>query len=264
MSESRLLQGHLPWFRCAEFLSRLLDLGLPPEVAFKGPDLDALDEGSLRSAARQITSIGVGRPTVHAPFFDLSIGALDPLVQAVTERRLVQSLQAAAQLGAHTLVIHPGFDRWRYPRLEGAWCSNACTCLERLIPLAQGYDCRLALENIYEESPATLVTVVDRMDSPWLGHCFDIGHWQIFGKIPQEEWLPQIQSRLIHLHLHDNLGVNDDHLPIGEGRINFTPLLQSLAALPAPLSMTLEARDPEDLRRSLANLHKLTVKEMCA
>lgn len=264
MVRQHLMQGHLPWARCREFLEPILALGMPPEIAFKGPELDALNGQDLHFVTSQIASGSHGRPTVHAPFFDLSLGAFDPLVQAVTEQRLVQALQAAARLEAHLMVIHPGYDRWRYPRLAPAWCTNASAALERLVPLAERYDCRLALENIYEETPESLLTVVDRLNSPWLGHCFDIGHWQIFGKIPQEDWLNVILPRLIHLHLHDNRGVNDDHLPIGDGQIDFSPLLNHIAAFPTTLSITLEARDPADLRRSLANLSKLATMEECS
>ena len=109
---------------------------------------------------------------------------------------------------------------------------------------------RFTLENIYEESPATLTALVDRLDSPWLGHCFDIGHWRLFGSTPQAEWLAAIAPRLLHLHLHDNRGLSDDHLPVGEGIIDYAPTYvtstsydDSLLAAGATLDLTRKVMD---------------------
>lgn len=259
MSTDRL-HAHLPWLRCSEFLPRILDLGLAPEIAFKGPDLDDLPTERLSTVARLIAAIN-RRPTVHAPFFDLSPGAIEPLVRQVTLQRLTQALQAAGRLGAHLMVVHPGYDRWRYPNLATTWCDHAATTLAPLVAMAEQLDCRLALENIYEDQPVTLTALVDRLDSPWLGHCFDIGHWRLFGREPQEAWLTAVAPRLLHLHLHDNHGQNDDHLPVGEGTIDFVPLRKLLTGSAPPPSMTLEAHDPEALRRSLTNFNRLFAKE---
>jgi sugar phosphate isomerase/epimerase len=248
-----LLHAHLPWQRCAEFLPRILALGLAPEIAFKGPELDDLPAAGINAVARELASIS-RRPTVHAPFFDLSPGAMEPLVRRVTLQRLTQALEAAGLLGAQLMVVHPGFDRWRYPNLAATWTSQAAEFFPPLLQLAERLDCRLALENIYEETPETLVNLVTALDSPWFGHCFDIGHWRLFGKLPQAQWLAAIAPRLIHLHLHDNRGQADDHLAVGEGTIDFAPLLALLPTLTTPPSMTLEAHDPDELQRSLQNV----------
>lgn len=256
------IHAHLPWLRCNELLGPILELGLAPEVAFKGPQLDDLLPEQFGAVARQLAASG-RRPAVHAPFFDLSLGAMEPLVRQITRQRLTQSLQVAHQLGAHLMVIHPGYDRWRYPKLAATWVAQAAETLAPLLSLARSYDCRLALENIYETTPETLLDLVERLGSPWLGHCFDIGHWQLFGERPQGEWLENVASRLIHLHLHDNLGQSDDHLPVGDGIIDYAPLLQTLAAMPTVPSCTLEVHNPGELHRALDNLNTLFAKELC-
>jgi sugar phosphate isomerase/epimerase len=253
--------AHLPWLHRHEHLAAILELGLAPEIAFKGTDLDQLLPAQLAALAAQLTASG-RRPTVHAPFFDLSPGAMEPLVRAVTLQRLTQALQAAANLGAHLMVVHPGYDRWRYPNLAAAWVDQATETLAPLVAQAAACDCRLALENIYEETPDTLLALVERLDSPWFGHCFDIGHWRLFGTVSQAEWLSAIAPRLLHLHLHDNHGQSDEHLPVGEGTIDFAPLLQRLPNLARRPSITLEAHNPADLQRAIVNLSTLLPKEM--
>lgn len=250
------LGGHVPWSQIETYLKLVLDLGMTPEVAIKGPELDALDPSLVEWVAQTLATANV-RPTLHAPFFDLNPGALDPLIRQVTHQRLAQTLTVAARLNAHLMVIHPGVDKWRYPNLEHVWKALAKDFFPPLIEQAAAGDCRLAVENIYEETPEILVQLVDEIDSEWLGHCFDAGHWQLFGKLSMKEWLDAIGPRLYHLHLHDNHGYADEHLPVGEGTIDFTPLqhhLRQSATLP---SMTLEAHSAEHLQRSLQNVRAL-------
>lgn len=244
------LGAHLPWAQVSQHLDLLVALGLAPEIAVKGPELDTLDAGLVAQIAAKLRDAGL-RPTVHAPFFDLNPGALDPLIRQATYRRLRQALLLAADLDAHLMVIHPGFDKWRYPNLEQTWLALAKEFFPPLVAQAAACGCRLALENIYEETPENLVRLVETLDSTWFGHCFDAGHWRLFGTWPMEKWLDAVGSRLVHLHLHDNHGCADEHLPLGEGTIDFSPLLLILPQLSPRPSITLEAHSPEHLHRSL-------------
>lgn len=253
---SPTLGAHLPWGQVEMHLDQILALGLAPEVAIKGPELDTLDQALLTRVAETLQRAGM-RPRVHAPFFDLNPGALDPLIREVTRQRLVQTLDFAARLNADLLVIHPGVDKWRYPRLDQVWLENASQFFPSIIARAAHNNCRLALENIYEEAPDNLVQLVQRLDSPWFGHCFDAGHWHLFGRRLMEDWLKAISPKLFHLHLHDNHGRADEHLPVGEGTIDFSPLQQHLLNTAQPPSITLEAHTPEHLLRSLQQVRSL-------
>jgi sugar phosphate isomerase/epimerase len=243
------LGAHIPWAQTDKHLAGILDLGLFPEIAIKGPELDILDQALVQRTAQTLAAAGL-RPTVHAPFFDLNPGALDPLVRQVTYQRLSQALTVAGQLRARLMVVHPGVDKWRYPNLDQAWVALAREFFPPLIEHAVACGCRLALENIYEETPGTLIQLVEGIDSEWFGHCFDAGHWHLFGRQPMAGWLDALGTKLFHLHLHDNHGRADEHLPVGEGTIDFAPLQLKLRRLDPLPSITLEAHTFEHLRRS--------------
>ncbi|MDT8444002.1 MAG: sugar phosphate isomerase/epimerase family protein [Desulfuromonadales bacterium] len=250
------LGGHIPWSQIETSLKSVLDLGLTPEIAIKGPELDCLNENLVALVARKLAAAQI-RPTVHAPFFDLNPGALDPLIRQVTHQRLIQSLSLAGRLNAHLMVIHPGVDKWRYPNLELSWLALAKQFFPPLVAQASACGCCLAIENIYEETPDLLVQLVEGINSPWFGHCFDAGHWQLFGKQSMGVWLDAITPKLYHLHLHDNHGRADEHLPVGEGAIDFAPLTLRLAKMSSLPSMTLEAHSLEHLKRSLHQVKAL-------
>jgi len=250
------LGAHVPWAQIEASLAPVLALGLAPEIAIKGPELDSLDEQLILLASGALQEVGI-RPRIHAPFFDLNPGALDPLIRQATRQRLEQSLQIADRLQADLMIVHPGVDKWRYPRLEHAWLDLALDFFPPLVELAESIDCHLAIENIYEESPDTLVHLVDGIDSIFFGHCFDAGHWHLFGRRPMDEWLKSISSKLLHLHLHDNHGRADEHLPVGDGTIDFSPLQKHLNFMTASPSITLEARSLEHLQRSLLEVNRL-------
>lgn len=251
--------GHIPWAQIDSYLDLVLELGLAPEIAIKGPDLDMIDPVILKHVKRKLAGAKV-RPSVHAPFFDLNPGALDPLIRQASCKRLQQALSFAAGLNARLMVIHPGIDKWRYPNLDQAWRALARESLQPLVERAAGHGCRVAIENIYEEGPELLAQLVDEFDSEWFGHCFDAGHWQLFGRQPMAQWLDVIGSRLFHLHLHDNHGKADEHLPVGEGTIDFTPLQKKLEVMPHLPSMTLEAHSAEHLKRSLQHVKALLAR----
>ncbi|MDT8440198.1 MAG: sugar phosphate isomerase/epimerase family protein [Desulfuromonadales bacterium] len=250
---SEPIGAHLPWGRADEFLDLLLELGLTAEIAFKGPDFDHLDAAAVGRLTRRLQQAG-RRPTVHAPFFDLNPGALDPLIREVTRHRLEQTLTVAETLHARLIVVHPGVDDWRYPGLQQEWLRLAVDVLRPLVARAAAGQYHIAVENIYERTPTSLCALVDTLDSPWFGHCFDIGHWRLFAATPMDVWLDALGERLLHLHLHDNHGSADEHLPIGAGRIDFDLFCRLLQRTPARPSVTLEAHSPEHLLISLRHL----------
>jgi len=56
-----------------------------------------------------------------------------------------------------------------------------------------------------------------------LGFIYDVGHAQTMDKLgffPHEEWLRRYASRMIEVHLHDVVGVDDHHAP-GLGEVDF-------------------------------------------
>ena len=244
------LHIHLPYRFLEERLESLIEARLQPEIAFRGPDLDLATLAELRIYGERLEDAGLA-VTVHGPFHDLNPGAMEPLVWQATRQRFLQTLEAAAALRARLVVFHPGYDRWKYGGQDHLWLEQNLLFWPPLLLVARHAGIRIAIENIFEYAPANLLALFQAFPQPDFGHCFDVGHWQLFAETSLEEWFSVLGPHLLHLHLHDNRGSADEHLPVGEGIIDFPQLFALLGSLPGRPSMTLEAHTPEALERSL-------------
>jgi len=250
---ANLLHVHVPYQQLEASIPFLVENRLQPEIAFKGSDLDRLTPDSIPRLGRQLADSGLGC-TLHAPFMDLNPGSPEPLVYSATRIRFEQTLDAAEAFGAKLVVFHPGYDPWRYAGQDSLWLEHNLRFWPPLLERAARFGCMIALENIFERKTETLAALLNQLDSPQLGHCFDVGHWNLFSELPLSDWFSTLGPHLVHLHLHDNHGELDDHLPIGEGGIDFSSLFSQLATFPRMPSMTLEAHTRSDLLRSLKAL----------
>lgn len=55
----------------------------------------------------------------------------------------------------------------------------------------------------------------------------DIGHSNLFGRKP-EEFIEKLHVKMKHVHLHDNDGNKDLHLPVGSGNIDWKSVIKAL------------------------------------
>jgi len=106
--------------------------------------------------------------------------------------------------------------------------------LDRLVQVAERYHVILALENRYHyhELPGTVdfLTIFNELDGAPLGYWHDTGHAHVNEVLSLGEadtLLNMNRDRLVGIHLHDAIGL-DDHLPPGTGDIDFSKILTGL------------------------------------
>jgi sugar phosphate isomerase/epimerase len=163
-------------------------------------------------------------------------------------------LDAAGILRPKVIVLHPGYDHWRYGDSKELWLKNSIDSWREILDRAAAIGCTLAVENIFEEEPSTLKALFAAIDSPLLRHCFDVGHWNLFVKVSMDEWFAELGSRIAHVHIHDNFGVKDDHNAIGEGNIDFDLFFRLLQRYAPDATWTLEAHSKETLEKALLKI----------
>ncbi|MFZ3209855.1 MAG: TIM barrel protein, partial [Geobacteraceae bacterium] len=171
-----------------------------------------------------------------------------------TLRRFSQVLDAAAIVKPVAMVFHPGYDRWRHGDNRDEWLKHCIDSFRMALERGADIDCVIAVENIFEEESSTLRALLEAIDSPRLRHCFDVGHWNLFKKVGMEEWFDQLGSFIAETHIHDNHGLRDEHLPIGEGSIDFDLFFRLMERYAPQAIWTIEAHCREALDRALVSV----------
>jgi sugar phosphate isomerase/epimerase len=249
------LHAHVPYSRLSEQLEFIVAQRINPEVFFSAESLDQLVLEELSAQSKLLHSAGLNT-TIHAPFLDLNPGALDPLIREVTRRRFQQVFQAAEQLKPRVIVFHPGYDELRYGGNRLNWLKNSIDFWSEFVPRAKEIGCIIAMENIFEKEPSTLRGLLEAINDPSFRHCFDVGHWNMFTTCTLEEWFSALGPFIAECHIHDNHGKTDDHLPPGEGQIDFTRLTTQLKQQAPDAVWTIEAHTIERLERALKSISK--------
>jgi sugar phosphate isomerase/epimerase len=95
--------------------------------------------------------------------------------------------------------------------------------------------------------------------SPQVRFCFDAGHANAFGGAPLGLWINALGDFLGEIHIHDNHGTADEHLPVGEGNIPFSQLFSILRQKNLRPILTVESHSEQGLRRMLENISAMNL-----
>ena len=229
-------------------LARENGLGLEIAAFCYAPNLE--DPAVLSAVRRDMT--GVERFWFHAPFAELAPCAIDPLVRQVTEKRYRQAVDLARELGVRRLVIHGGFvPQVYFPE----WYVEQSVWFWREFLRDVPADMTLALENVMEPSPETLVSIAAQIDDPRLGLCLDVGHANTcVSETPPMDWIAPMAPWLRHVHLHNNQGDTDLHAPLGEGNIPMRQIIDTVLQAAPEATFTIENQN------ALPSLHWLAAQ----
>lgn len=145
------------------------------------------------------------------------------------------AMAIAAAIGVPLMVVHPGNSP--VPLTHDQTIEENIKALRRLMPVAEKYNMKIALENLGNTVPNAddLIAIVDEVNHPLLGVNWDVGHANLNG-LDQYEEITKLGSRLWSLHLHDNGGApnllsSDWHLAPFYGNINYDAVMSALLTI---------------------------------
>jgi len=175
-------------------------------------------------------------PQYHGPYeapFDLGREGEKARPPEAVAALLFEVLERAERVEASLVTVHlgscpPGVER-------AAALRSVIAGIRQTIPELEKRRIRLALENHTQaiiasslgDQPADFDLVMKELPSEWVGRTLDIGHAHINGHL--DEFLRRPFDRVFNIHLHDNHGKEDEHLPIGEGAIRWEGILSRIA-----------------------------------
>lgn len=249
------LNVHLPYKWRKKYFEKLLHLHLQPEFYFEGKDFLDFDYEELERLSQKLIEKGL-KPSIHAPFLDINLSAKDEEIAKIVISRMLKTLDYAKILKATGIIIHPGYDPYRYLDDEESWLKNIIKNLDLILKKAEEYKIYLAIENIFEGTCENLKKLIEHFSSPYLGHCFDTGHFNIFSRISLKTWLDEMGKYFLALHIHDNFGFKDNHLPVGRGTFPFSFFIKNLPDNNLKW-ITMEMHDEEEVVTCMANWNNL-------
>lgn len=209
-------------------------IGFLADHGFDFADLNLNEIDKIRREDRQMIRAAAAGGlffTAHGP--DLRVDDPEGLA------RIERAVKYAALFKPRTITIHPILAPW----------SNTPEKIEvklreigRLSDMATSYGARIACENTAEDAP-DMKQLLDTLPDVML--TVDIGHSELLAERNKSlDFINAYPGRIGHIHIHDNVGGDtyheDLHLPLGEGRIDFAPILAALAALEQEITLTFE------------------------
>ena len=212
-----------------QLFHELIDIGIGGvNVTYEDPDEYPGWNDYMQSTANHAKEF-VFLVSMHAPGGDIS--SVNRKVRESAVARLGKSIRDVGQFMSDVIVvIHPeNANPDRQPGDDHARKENCRKSLEKLANLAMEHNVRIAIENMRwrADNPNRtgmytdqLMEIIHGMD-PMIGICFDVGHANISEGRDFDGAFSRNAHRIIHIHLDDNLGIEDDHFQPGEGNIDF-------------------------------------------
>ncbi len=231
--------------------------GVGAEIYFSSSVLDALSPGRAAAAAESLRTAGVATCTFHAPFEDIWPGARDEEARRLSVRRLRQAIALAPVFRPLGIVVHGGYFDWLFDFAPDKWLEPARRSFSEIAEAAEQTAVDIFVENVFDEVPDHLLRLRDAVGSARLSFCFDPGHATLFSRLPVQKWAEALGPLIREMHVHDNRGARDDHLPVGEGSINFRGVILSAADAGARPILTVEPHRIEHFHRAVAALRAI-------
>ena len=249
---------NIPFAEFSKYENMVSKYRINPEIGLVGEAVYTFSKQNFLDRAKFLKNEGLNC-TLHAPFHDMMPGAQDQHVLKATRDKLHRCFELIEIFKPRSVVCHLGYlDLVHSYDLE-QWLDNSLDTWRELVVIAESQKAPVMFENTYEPGPEVHKMLLDALDSPSAGFCLDVGHLLSFAREEWQIWLTTLDKWLGQLHLHDNHGDRDEHLPVGKGSFDFTGLFAYLKTHEIKPIITLEPRSEIDLWDSLNALDRMTL-----
>ena len=246
---------NVPFDYLEKNIDSIIGAGIQPEIGLENDILYRYSPEEFQVVADRLQGASLSC-TLHAPFHELSIGAIDPFIREASRNKLRKAFNLIEMFKPQSIVCHLGFEENKHGYKLDRWFENSLEGWKELLETTKKNRVPLMLENTYEHTPRQLKEMLEALDSRYAMFCLDVGHTLTFAKNTWQDWLPELEPWLGQVHLHDNNGESDTHLPIGQGLFDFDGFVAYLEEKKLAPLMTLEPHREEDVIDSLLAFDK--------
>lgn len=194
--------------------------------------------------------------SIHAPFMDVNIASPQDQSRLNSIAQIKSSIDLANEINAEAVVVHPGLISFlanKYFKKEVYEFANQS--IKEIGDYAKNLGVMATIENMPNFESMIYQNIVDLnqlLVENEMHMTLDIGHANHVGYAPDE----MIFDSIKHVHVHDNLGDDDSHLPLGEGSIDLKYIINTLESKNYDGIYILEVNDYDSIKKSYEYMKK--------
>jgi len=251
------------------WLNRVGGTGIAGVEIFCAPQhLDYRNKPQINELAHWFRDSELKLHSVHSPMYTDEVwGKSGPHAHInITERKkadriqwvdeIKRAIEIAEAIPFRYLIQHLGVGGQEFSEYH---FEAAFTALEELIVFANQRGVEILLENTPNElSTAERLELFNSMTHLDVKYVFDTGHAHIGAGIPHEFEI--MKKRIRSLHVHDNDGIEDQHLfPLiaQGGTIEWPATMERLRSCPGQFPLLLELREDSSMHHPLEEITRV-------
>jgi len=201
------------------------------DLTIEGPTLD-LDVARVERLLDQHNLFVVGHTDPCLPYAYPIKGVRESCL-----KELERCAKMFSALGAKVMNIHPCYAA--PPCMKRDLVNQNIAALKPIVEMARSLGLAVVLENY--KPPFDLVSTYETIlaEIPELKVHLDVGHTNM-GRDDAETFCRHLGSRIMHVHFSDNRSIQDDHMPLGVGNVDWKRAVSSLKMTGYDETITLE------------------------
>lgn len=171
-------------------------------------------------------------------------------------------IRVANELGIKLLNFHSHSRGMYIKDKKKQTLDNWIKSLKELVEYGNKYDIRIMFENAGERGEIVDINdfkyIVGRVSG--LKVHLDVGHAFIHGGMKNvEEFIKIFKNKIEYIHIHDNHGQNDEHLPLGVASLEYEKVIELLKKIDYNKTITFEVftRDRDYVKFCLNKMKNL-------
>jgi sugar phosphate isomerase/epimerase len=199
------------------------------ELATRPDHFDIRRPEDVAAVSARLHAFGIQPVSIHAPFGKgLDVADARPEVRAAGVNAALEAGRALKHAGGRLVVVHPS-DLVRHEHQVNARLEDAARSLTAAAAQCQKEGLVLAVESplphLIGGHPDEFAWLLGKIPAD-VKVCLDTGHTTLGGF--WDRFVEIAAGRLMHVHANDNHGRFDDHLPPGDGNIDWGHIVRTL------------------------------------
>ncbi|MCD6481885.1 MAG: sugar phosphate isomerase/epimerase [Thermoplasmata archaeon] len=193
-----------------------IDFFMEPDRAYH----TAIDTRKIRRILNEYGMDIVG----HTPYYLPFASPIEALRRAAI-MEAEKCFQKFGELGAEYVTVHANWPPSLFTIKEGI--EMQVESMKEVVERAGDYGIKVMYENGVGEMDNYRNTAEILRRVPKLYFHLDVGHAFLHGR-DVGKFIRKLHNKLKHVHIHDNFGTRDLHIPIGSGRIKWDEVVKEL------------------------------------